>query len=198
MLCMDNLRKSCECYIQFINANLKANIMTQELADLRASILEGRYADALALLDELEGMSKKATLRAIKSFVTRILVHLIKNQLEQRLTNSWAASISDSIRQIQDLNLKDNKTSHYIQSEEWQQILEEELETAIDAASIEVFEGNYSPFQLAEMVDKTQLIITAQQLLALTYEHSAKTLATIIKENLTQLPGGEDWKEGRR
>jgi Domain of unknown function DUF29 len=195
---MDNLRKSCECYIQLINANLKANIMTQELADLRASILEGRYADALALLDELEGMSKKATLRAIKSFVTRILVHLIKNQLEQRLTNSWAASISDSIRQIQDLNLKDNKTSHYIQSEEWQQILEEELETAIDAASIEVFEGNYSPFQLAEMVDKTQLIITAQQLLALTYEHSAKTLSTIIKENLTQLPGGEDWKEGRR
>jgi uncharacterized phage-like protein YoqJ len=172
--------------------------MTQELADLRASILEGRYVDALALLDELDGMSKKATLRAIKSFVTRMLVHLIKNQLEQRLTNSWAASISDSIRQIQDLNLTDNKTSHYIQSEEWQQIIEEELEAAIDAASIEVFEGNYSPFQLAKMVDKIQLIITAQQLLALTYEHSAKTLPTIIKENLTQLPGGEDWKEGRR
>lgn len=33
--------------------------MTQELTDLRASILEGRYADALAIVDELEGMSKQ-------------------------------------------------------------------------------------------------------------------------------------------
>jgi hypothetical protein len=32
--------------------------MTQELIDLRTSILEGRYADALAIVDELEGMSK--------------------------------------------------------------------------------------------------------------------------------------------
>ena len=30
--------------------------MTQELTDLRNSILEGRYADALILVDELEGM----------------------------------------------------------------------------------------------------------------------------------------------
>jgi len=39
-----------------------------------------------------------------------LCVHLIKNQIEQRLTNSWVASISDSIRQIKKLNLKDNKT----------------------------------------------------------------------------------------
>ncbi len=33
--------------------------MTQELIDLRNSILEQRYSDALSLVDELEGMSKK-------------------------------------------------------------------------------------------------------------------------------------------
>jgi hypothetical protein len=33
--------------------------MTQELIDLRTSILEGRYADALAIVDELEGMINK-------------------------------------------------------------------------------------------------------------------------------------------
>ena len=33
--------------------------MTQELTDLRASILEGRYTDALAIVDELEGMDKR-------------------------------------------------------------------------------------------------------------------------------------------
>ena len=54
--------------------------MTQELIDLRQSILEGRYADALAIVDELEGMSKKSILRQIKSFLTILLIHLIKNQ----------------------------------------------------------------------------------------------------------------------
>jgi hypothetical protein len=39
-------------------------------------------------------------------------------------------------------------------------------------------------------------MMTAQRLLDLTYEHSAKTLPAIIDENLVQLPGGEEWKEG--
>ena len=62
--------------------------MTQELLDLRNSILEGRYADALAIVDELEGLSRQAILRNIESFLVRLLIHLIKNQVEQRLTNS--------------------------------------------------------------------------------------------------------------
>jgi hypothetical protein len=63
--------------------------MTQELIDLRTSILEGRYADALAIVDELEGISKQAILRNIESCLVRVLIHLIKNQIEQRLSNSW-------------------------------------------------------------------------------------------------------------
>ena len=55
-----------------------------------------------------------------------MLVHLINNQIEQRLTNCWVASISDFL------------------------------------------------------------------------EYSAKMLPGIIDENLVQLPGGEEWKEGRR
>ncbi|GET38468.1 hypothetical protein [Microseira wollei] len=47
--------------------------MTQELIDLRQSILEGRYADALAIVDQLEGMSKNSILRQIKSFLTTSL-----------------------------------------------------------------------------------------------------------------------------
>ncbi|MFN9614571.1 MAG: hypothetical protein ACK55Q_03885, partial [Dolichospermum sp.] len=64
--------------------------MTQELIDLRNSILEQRYTDALAIVDELEGMSKQGILRNIESFLLRLMIHLIKNQVEQRLTNSWA------------------------------------------------------------------------------------------------------------
>lgn len=36
--------------------------MTQQLTDLRAFILERRCEDALSLVDELEGMSKKSYL----------------------------------------------------------------------------------------------------------------------------------------
>jgi hypothetical protein len=172
--------------------------MTQELIDLRASILEGRYEDALAIVDELEGMSKKALLRAIKSFVVRMLILLIKNQVEQRLTNSWTASIRDSLLEIQDLNLKDNKTSYYIKSDEWQPLFDNVMEAAIRTASVEVQGGTYTPFQLSEMVDRTQVIETAHSRLALTYDHSPEVLPAIIDENLAQLPGGEDWKEGRQ
>jgi hypothetical protein len=40
--------------------------MRQELIDLRNSILQGRYTDALALVDELEGISKQAILGNIR------------------------------------------------------------------------------------------------------------------------------------
>ncbi len=172
--------------------------MTQELIELRNSILEGRYADALAIVDELDWMSKKATLRNIKSFLLRMLIHLIKNQIEQRLTNSWAASIRDSIIEIQDLNLQDNKNSHYIKQDEWEQMLTKTIEAAIRTASVEVMNGRLSPFQLLELVDRSQIIQVARHLLAMTYEYSAEILPATVDEYLTQLPGGEDWKEGRK
>lgn len=172
--------------------------MTQELIDLKNSILAGRYAEALAIVDELEGISKQAILRNIESFLVRMLVHLIKNKIEQRLTNSWAASISDSLRQIQKLNLKENKTSYYIKQDEWHPFLEEAVEAAISPASVEVRDGVYNSFQLSDLVDRTEIIKTAQKLVDLTYEHSAKMLPGIIDNNLVQLPGGEEWKEGRQ
>ncbi|MEC4893775.1 MAG: DUF29 family protein [Oscillatoria sp. PMC 1051.18] len=170
--------------------------MTQELIDLRNSILEGRYEDALEIVDELEGMSKQATFRQIESFLNRMLIHLIKNQVESRLTNSWAASIRDSLRQIQKLNLKENKTSYYINRDEWEAEIEDELEAAIRTASVEVRSGAYTPAQLTELVDRSSITQKAQDLLALTYLHSKKELPPIIDEYLTQLPGGEEWNQG--
>ncbi|MFN6156912.1 MAG: DUF29 family protein, partial [Dolichospermum sp.] len=96
--------------------------MTQELIDLRNSILQGNYADTLAIVDELEGMSKQAILRNIESFLKILLIHLIKNQIEQRLTNYWMASIRNSIREIQKINLKENKKSYYVNYDEWENL----------------------------------------------------------------------------
>ena len=172
--------------------------MTQELIDLRNSILEQRYTDALAIVDELEGMSRQAIFRNIQSFLVRLIIHLIKNQIEKRLTNSWANSIRGSVREIKKINLQDNKTSYYVKIDEWQPILEDEFEEAIRDASEEVMNAIYSPFQLTEIVDKEQIIEQAENLLRLTYNYSVKELPAVIDNYLTQLPGGENWKLGKR
>ncbi|NES79220.1 MULTISPECIES: hypothetical protein [Okeania] len=44
-------------------------------------------------------------------YVIRMLIHLIKNQLEKKLTNSWAASIGGSLIEIKKINLQDNRKS---------------------------------------------------------------------------------------
>lgn len=170
--------------------------MTQELIDLKLSILEGRYEDALNLVDELEGMSKQAILRNIESFLIRLIVHLMKNQIEKRLTNSWVASISDSILKIKKLNLKDNKVSYYIKSDEWQPFLEEAIEAAIAPTTVEVLNGKLTPIQLSEQIDRNQIIITVQKLLDLTYLYSAKELPAIVNKSLAELPGGQAWYKG--
>jgi hypothetical protein len=167
--------------------------MTQELINLRDSILQRRYADALAIVDDLEGMSKKAIIRQIRSFLKILLIHLIKNQIEQRFTNSWIASIRNSIREIQDVNLKENKKSYYINQDEWENFIEEEvIEDAIADASLEVMNGKYNQIQLADIIDRTDLMQTTLKLLTLTYIYSPKELAAIITETLTHLPDGED------
>ncbi len=167
--------------------------MTQELVELRHSLLEGRYDDALVLVDELEGMGKQAILRNIESFLVRLLVHLIKNQVEQHLTRSWLISISDSILQISKLNLKDNQTSHYIKADAWHTYLEEALEEAILPASLETLEGKFKPKQLANRIDRPALLTSAQQLLQLTHSTPRKQLPAKINDVLATLPGGAEW-----
>jgi len=171
--------------------------MTQELVDLRNSILEQRYSDALAIVDELEGMSKKAILRQIKSFLKVLLIHLIKNQIEKRLTNSWVASIRNSLIEIQDINLKENKKSYYINQDEWDSWLEDEIELAIADASLEVMNGKFKRQQLSQMLNKPQLILTATELINFTYNYKIRELPDIIDNYLGNLNGGEDWKLGK-
>ncbi|MBG1269701.1 DUF29 family protein [Nostoc sp. WHI] len=171
--------------------------MTQELWDLRKSILDGRYDDALVLVDELELMSRKSYIRNIRSFLIRLITHLIKNQVEQRLTNSWVASIKGSILEIQDLNLQDNKTSHYVKQDEWEDLLNAAYDAAIDPASAEIFDGLYTPKRLQTMVDKSLIIFRTKDFLNLTYTNSQKFLPSAIDEMLTNLPGSQEWEEGK-
>lgn len=173
--------------------------MTQELLNLRTSILEGRYGDALAIVEELEGMSKQAILRNIQSYLIITVIHLIKNQVEQKLTGSWANSIRHGIREIKKLNLKDNKKSYYINPDQWSNLIESEIiDDAIAEASEEVLKGAYNQFQLAELVNRPQIIQTAITLLNLTYSHTSKELPTAIANIFMQLPGGQEWMERQK
>ncbi|MBD2567597.1 DUF29 family protein [Anabaena lutea] len=168
--------------------------MTQELIDLRNSILQGRYAEALEIVDELEGMNKQAILRNIQSYLTILLIHLIKNQVERRLTSSWVASIRNSIREIKKVNQKDNKKSYYVNEDEWKDLIEEEvIEDAIADASLEVMNGKYTRSQLSAIIDKDEILTTANKLLSLTYIYSAKELPAIMDDYISQLVGGEYW-----
>lgn len=163
--------------------------MTQELRELRDYINKGRYQEALEIIDDLEEISKKAILEKIQSFLVRLLIHLIKNQVEQRLTNSWAVSIRDFILKIQSLNLKENNKSYYIKKQDWQDYLDELFEDAIFAASLEVYEGKYNPFQLQQNVDEEHIKKMASHFLQMTYTYSRKEIRVKINQALVQLPG---------
>jgi len=164
--------------------------MTQELLDLRVAIQEGRTSDALLLIDELEEMSRQSRILNIESYLERLLVHLIKNQAEQRLPKSWMISIRDSAIDISRLNLQANKRAYYIRSDEWTEYLEFTYPVAIAKASDEAFEGRYLPGELAERVDSKEVYASAKRLLALTYDYkNPAALVQAVLLELALLPG---------
>jgi hypothetical protein len=162
----------------------------EELAELRNNIIAGRYSDALTIIDELEEMSRRDIIRKIESYLVRLLAHLIKNQLEERLTNSWIASIRDSVRQIGKLNQM-SKNSYYIKQEDWQPYLEEAIESAIDDAAVEVFGGALKPSMVSARVNREQISAIALKLLEFTYQVTGKQLSEQVNIILQTLPGKE-------
>jgi hypothetical protein len=166
----------------------------EELLQLRDHIEHQRYAEALSLLDDFDDMSKKAILDTIQTFLERLLMHMIQNDIEQRMTNSWAASIRDSLMQIRKRNLKGNQVSWYIEQHQWDERLEEAYEVAIANASVEVLDGLYTPFELYEQAHRVEVLQRTKHLIALLYTHPPKLLPPVINEALSTLPGGDIWR----
>ncbi|MHC5722179.1 MAG: hypothetical protein ACYTX0_61740, partial [Nostoc sp.] len=69
-------------------------------------------------------------------------------------------------------------------------------DAAIDPASAEVFDGLYTPKRLQAMLEKPLIMSVAKDFLNLTYTNSQKSLPAAIDEILSNLPGGQEWKEG--
>jgi hypothetical protein len=121
----------------------------EELLELRACIEQGRYAEALVLIGEMEEMSRDEKINKIESFLQILLLHLIKQQAEQRTTRSWEVSIRNAIDGIQRANKRRKGGGFYLNAGELGESIEEIFPAALRQASLEAFEGRYDDTELA-------------------------------------------------
>lgn len=129
----------------------------EELLALRTALEEHRYADAFAILGELEEMSKDDKIEKIYSYMVVLLVHLIKQQAEQRTTRSWELSIHESVKKIQRINKRRKSGGYYLTEAELRENLTEAYGSALKIAALEIFGGQYTEEQLANKINKENI-----------------------------------------
>ena len=125
----------------------------EELLILRQYIEEKKYDRALELVDELEEMSKEDKLNKIYSYAVILLIHLIKQQAEQRSTRSWEFSIYNSTKAIKRINKRRKSGGYYASEEELKEILTDAFDTGIKKAALEAFEGQYTEEELRAKIN---------------------------------------------
>lgn len=138
----------------------------EELFTLKSLLLKGDIFGALAIVEELEEMSRDDKINNIRRFAVVLLLHLIKQKAENRTTRSWEISIRNCVREIQTKNKRRKAGGYYLTLEELQVALEEAYPTAIDEASLEVAEGRYEPDELEQMINRTEILERAFNLIA--------------------------------
>ena len=130
----------------------------EELLELKALLLKGDIKGSLAILENLEDMSKNGIISTIRSYAVILLLHLIKQQAENRTTRSWDVSIRNSVREIQRQNKRRKAAGYYLSDEELTDTLNDAYLNALDAASLEVESGRYQSEQIEAIIDKNKLI----------------------------------------
>ncbi|EPF22675.1 MAG: DUF29 family protein [Microcystis aeruginosa Ma_MB_F_20061100_S19] len=133
----------------------------EELLELKALLLKGDIKGSLAIVEELEDMSKNGIISTIRSYAVILLLHLIKQQAENRTTRSWDVSIRNSVREIQRQNKRRKAAGYYLSDQELTDTLNDAYLNALDAASLEVESGRYQSEQIEAIIDKSKLISTA-------------------------------------
>ncbi|MFB2974024.1 DUF29 family protein [Aerosakkonema sp. BLCC-F183] len=130
----------------------------EEILELKELLLKGDLKGSLAIVEELEEMSKKDIIKTIRSYAVVLLLHLIKQQAENRTTRSWDVSIRNSVLEIQDENKRPKSAGFYLPAEELREVLESAYRVAINKASLEVEEGRYEAEELEKLVNKEEII----------------------------------------
>ena len=130
----------------------------EELLTLKSLLLKGDIPGSLAIVEELEEMSRKDIIKTIRSYAVILLLHLIKQQAENRTTRSWDVSIRNSVLEIQEENERPRGAGFYLPLEELRIVIETAYRQAINKASLEVEEGRYEPKELSELVNRDEII----------------------------------------
>jgi hypothetical protein len=133
----------------------------EELLELKALLLKGDIKGSLAIVEELEDMSKNGIISTIRGYAVILLLHLIKQQAENRTTRSWDVSIRNSVREIQRQNKRRKAAGYYLSDEELTDTLNDAYLNALDAASLEVEAACYQSEQIEAIIDKNKLISDA-------------------------------------
>jgi hypothetical protein len=142
----------------------------EELLTLRELLLKGDMTGALAIVDELEEMSRDDKINNIRSYAVILLMHLIKQKAENRTTKSWELSIRNSIRGIQTKNQRRKAGRTYLNTDELSLAISEAYTEAVDRASLEVEEGRYEPHELAKLVNRQEICDRAMILISTNLE----------------------------
>jgi transcriptional antiterminator len=129
----------------------------EELFELKDYIEQGRYAEALQLIEEMEEMSKDDKINKIYSLAVVLLLHLIKKHAERRTTRSWEYSIWNACRQIQRVNKRRKSGGFHLSEQEMREVIAEAYPDALKRAALEAFEGQHTETQLEAMIDREQL-----------------------------------------
>ena len=137
----------------------------EELLMLKDLLLKGDVPAALAIVEELEEMSRDDKISTVGSYAIILLIHMIKQQVENRSTASWEVSIRNSIRAVQKKNKRRKTGGYYLTPEELRIALEEAYPDAIDRASLEVEEGRYLPEELEQLVNREDILDRAMMIL---------------------------------
>jgi DNA integrity scanning protein DisA with diadenylate cyclase activity len=129
----------------------------EELIQLRESIEKHDFVAALQIVDQLEEMSVEDKLNKIFSYMVVLLLHLIKEDAEKRLTKSWKLSINNSIKQINRINKRRKSGGYYANKADLNEIIDDAFELALEGAAIEAFGGAYNEQELLELIKVDQI-----------------------------------------
>ncbi len=133
----------------------------EEIWELRQALEADDVQAALALVDEMEEMSRDDKIQKIASYMRVLLAHKIKQAVEDRSTKSWEVSIRHTLRQIAAVNKRRKAGGCYLNDDELSALLDEVYESALDWASLEAHEGIYNTDDLTAMHDRETVLADA-------------------------------------
>lgn len=108
----------------------------EELLQLREYVTQHRYPEALDLIAEMEEMSREDKINKIFSHAIVLLLHLIKQNAEQRSTRSCDLSIREAARQIARVNKRQKVGGTYLDQPGLTSTLLEAYQPALERAAV--------------------------------------------------------------